>query len=625
MEMNRMKRFVVVGRIISILSIISLICACTSPKIKTLGLIAPAEHTLITIAPDFTLKVSGDTINKSYPLLRNGKIFPIVGILRVDGKSYHFWGGDSLRILPLAALSGDSIGWQGKYSYLYPGKGWEKKEYNDSLWNEGEGAFGSLHGNYPVHTAWEGNNIFVRRKFEIKDKKAFEGHKLYARYICDDKMTLYCNGEYLLGKGHSIPQPECLLLKDKDIAKIVNGENVLAAHGQNNMKLTLLDFGLYLENRTYSDAEHAILSQTDVEATQTHYVFQCGDVELKIDFTSPSLSGKWDLTGWPVGFISYQINSKSKEQHSVDILFDVDMEWMFGKRKVDSWIEQDWRFVKTDSLYLGMLDKETTYSCDDGHVILSQKLYTKNKDKGVLIIGYEEGQVLQYVGECLRPLWKRDMNNNIKELMISVGNRYEEISEECGKIDYLWNRKAYHIFDKNLAGIFLPAYRNFISSHRFVCSPENKLYCFGDSLCNVREAYDSFPILKFYKRIDWMKALMNPIFDYCEEIHWKKKYPPYDIGLYPIASKQVMKDDHAVEVAANMLIMIAMIVELEQDVSYADLHWRQLSMWAEYLQESIQRLTLPSEDLLDENDERVKCVLGLKAYYRMIQYRRGND
>lgn len=600
-------------------------CACSFPKNKNLSLIASTEHTLLAITPDFTLKVSGDTINKTYPLLRNDNKFPIIGILRVDGKSFRFWGGDSLRIIPIAALSDDSAGWQGKYSYLYPGKGWEKKEYNDSLWNESEGAFGTLDGNYPVYTAWERNNIFVRRIFRLKDKKSFEEQKLYARYICDDKMTLYCNGEYLLGKDQYIPQPECRLLKDKDIAMIVNGENVLAAHGDNNVGWALLDFGLYLENKTYSDADLAILTQMDVQATQTQYVFQCGDVELKIDFTSPSLSGKWDLTGWPVGFISYQINSKSKEQHSVDILFDVDMEWMFGKRKVDSWIEQDWRFVKTDSLYLGMLDNETTYSCDDGHVILSQKLCTKNKDKGVLIIGYEEGQVLQYVGECLRPLWKREMNNNIKELMISVGNRYKEISEECGKIDYLWNRKAYHIFDKNLAGIFLPAYRNFISSHRFVCSPENKLYCFGDSLCNVREAYDSFPILKFYKRIDWMKALLNPIFDYCEDIHWKKKYPPYDIGLYPIASKQMMKDDHAVEVAANMLIMTAMIVELEQDVSYADLHWRQLSTWAEYLQESIKRLTFPSEDLLEENDERVKCVLGLKAYYRIIQYRRGND
>lgn len=59
-----------------------------------------------------------------------------------------FSGGDSLRILPLAPLSNDSFGWSAKYSYLFPGKGWEQCGYDDSLWNEGKGAFGPLRGVY---------------------------------------------------------------------------------------------------------------------------------------------------------------------------------------------------------------------------------------------------------------------------------------------------------------------------------------------------------------------------------------------------------------------------------------------------------------------------------------------
>ena len=102
----------------------------------------------------------------------------------------------------------------------------------------------------------------------------------------------------------------------------------------------MLDFGLYIENKTYSEADMALLKQIDVQATQTHYVFQCGDVELQIDFVSPSLSEKWNMTGWPVGFLSYQVHAEDKKEHTVEILFDVDMEWMFGRRKIDSWLNK---------------------------------------------------------------------------------------------------------------------------------------------------------------------------------------------------------------------------------------------------------------------------------------------
>ena len=71
--------------------------------------------------------------------------------------------------------------------------------------------------------------------------------------------------------------------------------------------------------------------------------------------------------------------------------------------------------------------------------------------------------------------------------------------------------------------------------------------------------------------------------------------------------------------AANMLMMTTAIVEEEQDFGYADMHWEQLEVWADYLQKKMKKETYPITGLLDENDERVKCVLGLAAYYKLIQ------
>lgn len=154
----------------------------------------------------------------------------------------------------------------------------------------------------------------------------------------------------------------------------------------------------------------------------------------------------------------------------MEVLFDVDTEWMFGKRKIDSWVDKDWRFTKSDSLYLAMVADETTFSCEDNHVILSQKLYAGNENKGVLLLGYEEGKTFQYSGESLRPLWNKDRTREIKELMMSVGDRYQELKAECSKLDYRWNIKAFQAGNKTFAEQMLPAYRNFISSHR-LCHP----------------------------------------------------------------------------------------------------------------------------------------------------------
>lgn len=628
MEMKIYKRCMRTLKNIMLLSIVSITCACSNSEKEDQSVfcINSSEHTLLALSPDFTIKAKGDSLNENYLSLKTGQMFPLIGILKVDGKAYRFLGGDSLRISSLVPLSNDSLGWSAKYSFLFPGKGWEMKEYDDSSWSECQGAMGSMNVDYPTHTVWGANNIYVRRYFNIDNKDALQDHKVYVRYICDDQIKLYCNGESLLESKTRLSQTDCQRLVEKDISHIVKGENVFAVHGYNKGGIALLDFGLYVENRTYSDAEPAILKKMDVQATQTHYAFQCGSVELRIDFVSPALSGKWNMTGWPVGFISYQINTNDEEEHDVEILFDVDTEWMFGcNHKTISSTEHNWRLVKSDSLYLGIQEKASAFSYDSGHTILSQKLDVGNKNKGVLVIGYKEEQALQYSGEILRPCWNKSGTVEFKELLKSVGNRYPDFISDCDKLDNMLNIKAFQKGEEEYAERMLPSFRNFVSSHRFVLSSNNLLFCFNDSLGNVREAYNSFPILQFFNRIDWMKGLLNPIFEYCEDVNWKKRFPPYDIGLYPITSKQAKTEECAVEAAANMLLMTLAIVEAERDVSYADSHWKLLFTWGSYLQERMSKGIFSSEELLNESGEREKCAMGLKAYQKLIQYRKGND
>lgn len=598
-----------IERWILLLSILLFNCACRHSECEHLSFppVYSSKYPLITLTPEFTVQTIGATLHKQYPQLSTGKAFPMIGILRVDGKSYRFMGGDSLRILPLAPLSGDSCGWQGKCSYYNPGANWEQEEYDDSQWLDGTGAFGSEDHYYPIHSAWGATDIYVRRHCIIENPDALREHKLYIRYIYDDQIKLYCNGECLFQADRYIYQTESRQLTGKVAGLLKQGDNILAASGHNKGGLALLDYGLYVEDKTYSKSDTATLKRMDVQVAQTHYVFQCGDVELQLDFVSPSLLDEEGVAGCPVSFITYRVLSKKREKPDVEILFDLDTEWM------------------TDSLYLDMRAEESSHSCKNGHVVYSQKLCGGKQDHGILLLGYKEKRALQYQGECLFPSWNKDGNKTIKDVLKSVGDRYRALKQKCDEMDLICFKKALEVGGKQYAEQMLLSYQSFMGKHRFVMASDNKVQCFGDTLGSVKEAYKYFPTLLFFGRTDWMKGLLSPVFETCENSNWVKKYPPCDMGLYPIANRQVSEEDYAVEVTADMLMMTLAIVKAENSFNYAEKHWETLSLWAGYLDERWKKQQLPDAGLLNEEDECVKGALGLVAYKELVEFRKEHE
>lgn len=115
-----------------------------------------------------------------------------------------------------------------RYTTEKPGEGWEKADFNDSAWKEGEGGFGepSTPGS-KVRTNWKTPDIWLRRTIELPSGP-LDGLSINIHH--DEDAEVYINGVQALAmRGYIteyVPQP----LDAKALAAIKPGMNVIAVH-----------------------------------------------------------------------------------------------------------------------------------------------------------------------------------------------------------------------------------------------------------------------------------------------------------------------------------------------------------------------------------------------------------
>ncbi len=605
----------------------------------TTELRAPA-YPLVTIDPYTSAWSATDTLFKDAVRHWTGKTHSLIGALRVDGKVYRFLGKEEIPWKVLLPMASNEV-WEGKFRLEEPANGWQTVEFNDQSWETGKGSFGTR-GMQGLNTLWETKDIWVRRDFSYPENMG--PGDLYLIYSHDDIFELYLNGVQLVKTGF-VWRNNVIMTLDKNMLNR-EGKNVIAAHCHNRTGGGLVDFGLFQENETgEAFAQTAVQKKVSLSATQTEYEFECGPVNLTLEFVSPLLPEDLDLLSRPVSYINYTVSSNDGESHNVQVYLETTPEWavhhtsqevevvkgeteglqflkagttdqkILGRRGDN--IRIDWGYLylsgrKSPSVSFGIGEYAETKSAFAGSgripagadrlvAVMAKSMpamvcvdslgeITSKPASGFVMIGYDDIESIQYFGNNLKAWWTQQGKVTFQEVLAAAEAEHPQIMRKCETFDNRLWKEVMNAGGKNYADLCVLAFRQSIAAHKLVkdtlgtilfLSKENFS---NGSIGTVDVTYPSAPLYLYYNP-ELLKGMLNPIFYYSESGKWTKPFAAHDVGTYPLANGQTYGGDMPVEESGNMLILSTAIAEKEGNASYAAQHWEVLTTWANYLLE----------------------------------------
>lgn len=390
----------------------------------------------------------------------------------------------------------------------------------------------------------------------------------------------------------------------------------------------------------------AVQYQVSLSATQTHYRFTCGSVDLALQFVSPLLPEDLALLSRPVSYINYEVSSNDGEKHDVQIYFEATPQWAVNEVSQEVQVTKgqvgEIRYLKAGTteqpvlqkkgddvridwgyFYMAAAGKKQTLSVS-GDCFAPKHSFAQNGTvesggdslvakmtgsmpamaivnavgkvsskpvSGYIMIGYDDIESIQYFGENLKAWWKKDGTVTMEEALQSASGEREAILDSCVAFDNnLWN-ETMEAGGKNYADLCVLAFRQSIAAHKLVKDTQgNILFLSKENFSNgsigtVDVTYPSAPLFLKYNP-DLLKGMLNPIFYFSESGKWTKPFAAHDVGTYPLANGQTYGGDMPVEECGNMLILTTAIAKMEGNADYAAKHWEVLTTWANYLLEN---------------------------------------
>jgi hypothetical protein len=589
---------------------------------------APA-YPLITHDPYFSIWSTTDELTASPTKHWTGTDHSLLGLLKVDGKTYRFLGSPST-VYKTIVPAGDESNYAAVYTESAPSSDWMNESFDDSKWKKGIAPFGD---NKTVSkTIWLTRDIWVRRIFTVNDTKF---NKLFLKLQHDDDVEVYLNGKTVYATKGVAGKFIYIPMNDEIKNNIKKGKNLLAIHVTNTGGEAKLDAGIVEEPLPAKNNAIKTATQKSVilNATQTVYDFTCGNVDLNLTFTSPLLIDDLDILSRPVSYISTKVKSNDGAQHAVQLYLGastdiavnystqpvVAKQYMVGNMAVlragtkeqpilqkkgdDLRIDWGYMYIATPaatgvkqsvSADAGMAKAfQSSANILSGKHLLLNTIVNMGKIGGeekeqLMLIGYDDLYSVQFFSKNLKPWWREKAGATMEQQLSLALKDYPSIIKKCETINSTVYNDALKAGGEKYARLCELAYRQSIAAHKLVKSPEGELlflskenYSNG-SINTVDITYPSAPLFLAYNP-ELLKGMMNGIYYYSESGRWKKPFPAHDIGTYPLANGQTYGEDMPVEECGNMVILTAAIAKAEGNADYAKKHWKTLNIWADFL------------------------------------------
>ncbi len=245
------------------------------------------------------------------------------------------------------------------------------------------------------------------------------------------------------------------------------------------------------------------------------------------------------------------------------------------------------------------------------------------------ILAYDDIKSILYFGKRLEAFWKRN-GRTIGQLLTESDRDFGKIAARCREFDRELTADLEKAGGRDYRLLGSLAYRQAMGANKIVDDGTGRPLMFsketfsGGCMATVDVFYPFAPqVLLLSPAL--AKASFVPILEYARSGRWKFPFAPHDLGRYPHAMGQAYggKEKSAarqmpVEESGNMILLVAAVVQAENDISFAREYWDLLTTWAKYLTWS-QKYNLVWDRLLDLNLFPPSVAEKEMAHYRKIQ------